>query len=122
MNEKTEKGSKAEDLAAEYLSGKGYKVLERNWRSGHREIDIIAESQNRLVIVEVKARSDKNAETPAELLSRQKMRFLADAAEDYIFKKNILMETRFDMISIIFSKNERKIEHIESVFIPGVNW
>ena len=50
-------GKNGEDLAVEYLVNKGYKILERNWRSGHKEIDIIAMDGDTLVVVEVKCRS-----------------------------------------------------------------
>ncbi len=50
------------------------------------------------------------------------MRNIVDAAEAYIFKYNMNMEVRFDLIAVIFSREGPRIEHIESAFIPGVNW
>ena len=78
MAEHNEKGSKAEEIVASYLSEQKMQVLERNWRFGHKEIDIICMDGDKLAIVEVKARSIKNAETRDELLSRQKMRNIVD--------------------------------------------
>ena len=56
MAKHNELGKKGEEIAAQYLSEKGYEILERNWRNRHKEIDIIAKDGNELVIVEVKTR------------------------------------------------------------------
>ncbi len=122
MAEHNEQGNKAEIIAADYLSEKKFKIREKNWKFGQKEIDIIAEYQNKLIIVEVKARAESNAEPAGDLLSKKKMRNLVDAAEAYIFKEDLMLETRFDMIYIVFGPQEYKIQHIEEVFMPGVNW
>ena len=122
MAEHNQKGTKAEDSAIDYLTENHYQILERNWKSGPREIDIIAKKDNKLIIVEVKARSEKNAESVDDLLSKGKMRNLVNAAEDYIFRNNSMLETRFDLISIVFGKRGKEINHIKGAFTPGVNW
>ena len=122
MAEHNEQGNKAEIIAADYLSEKKFKIREKNWKFGQKEIDIIAEYQNKLIIVEVKARAESNAETAGDLLNKKKMSNLVDAAEAYIFKEDLMLETRFDMIYIVFGPQEYKIQHIEEVFMPGVNW
>ena len=122
MAEHNEKGSKAEDIIAKYLSEQNMKILERNWRFGHKEIDIISMDGDKLAIVEVKARSIKNAETPSDLLSNQKMRHLVDAAEEYIIKNNIDYEVRFDFALVLFGPEGYTIDYVKEAFIPGVNW
>ena len=122
MAEHNEKGTKAEKIAANYLSDHQFKILERNWKFGQKEIDIIAQDKNQIVFVEVKARSKSNAEPAGDLLSRQKMRNIVDAAEAFIYKKNIMLESRFDMVYIVFGPEGHIIDHIKEVIIPGANW
>ena len=49
-------GIQGEDIAIQHLRTKGYDILDKNWRSGHKEIDIIARKDDTIVFVEVKAR------------------------------------------------------------------
>jgi putative endonuclease len=121
MAEHNESGSLAEQLASEYLANSGYGIIHRNWRYLHKEIDIVAEKNNTLVIVEVKSRFGKEV-TADELLSMQKLKHVVDAAEAYIQKFGIDLETRFDIIIITFGEGKNDIEHIENAFVPGVNW
>ena len=102
MAKHNELGKKGEDIAAQYLSEKGYEILERNWRNRHKEIDIIAKDGNELVIVEVKARrSDEHGE-PDLAVTRPKQTRLIYAANAYIFQNKLDINTRFDIISIVF--------------------
>ncbi len=121
MASHNESGSRAEQLAAKYLADAGYGIIHRNWHYLHKEIDIIAEINNTLVIVEVKSRMNKNVTTD-ELISNRKLRNIVDATESYINKYKIEKKTRFDIIIISFSEGKNEIEHIEDAFIPGVNW
>jgi putative endonuclease len=122
MAEHNDIGRQAEDLSAEYLIAKGFKILHRNWRYFHKEIDIIAEKDNQLVIIEVKSRFSAGRVTADDLLSSGKQRFIVDAAEAYINKFQIEKETRFDLVIITFSGEGPAVEHIDNAFIPGVNW
>ena len=117
-----ETGKKAEELSREFLVNKGYKILETNWRFYQKEIDIIAEYNNQLVVVEVKSAMERYYNNASDLLSHRKMHHIVDAAEAYIIRKNIGMEVRFDLVVVIFSREGTKIEHIEGAIIPGVNW
>jgi len=113
-------GNIGETLAVEYLQGKEYCIIEQNWRNHHQEIDIIATKGNELVIVEVKCRTgDAPLVEPYTAVNRNKQDLLIKAANAYIKKKNINMETRFDIISITIGK-ETNIEHIENAFYPRV--
>ena len=111
-------GKQGEELAVQYLIGKGYEILERNWRNIHKEIDVIAKDGECLVIVEVKTRQTDEYGDPDIAVTRKKQRMLITAANAYISKYNMDAETRFDIISIIFKDGEPVIEHIEDAFLP----
>lgn len=113
-----ELGKLGEDLAVQYLTDKGYEILERNWRNIHKEIDIIAKDGDDLVIVEVKARQTDEYGEPDIAVTKRKQRMLIAAANAYILKNNLDMSTRFDIISIVFRDGEPVIEHIEDAFLP----
>jgi putative endonuclease len=118
METTKEIGTKGEELAADYLRSKGYKILTTNWFFKHKELDIVATFDNILVIVEVKTRATSFFENPQDSIDRKKQRFIIDAANSYIFKNGITMETRFDIIAILFKGEKYSIEHIEDAFYP----
>ena len=95
-------GKLGEELAVNYLIGKGYEILERNWRNIHKEIDIIAKDGTDLVIVEVKTRQTDEYGNPDVAVTKKKQRMLIAAANAYITRNNLDIETRFDIISIVF--------------------
>lgn len=111
-------GKLGEELAVNYLVGKGYQILERNWHNIHKEIDIVAKDGKFLVIVEVKARQTDEYGAPDIAVTKKKQQMLIAAANAYIFKKRLDVETRFDIISIVFKDGEPFIEHIEDAFLP----
>ena len=113
-----ELGKLGEDLAVQYLTDKGYEILERNWHNIHKEIDIIAKDGDDLVIVEVKARQTDEYGEPDIAVTKRKQRMLIAAANAYITRKGLDVETRFDIISIIFKDGESVIDHIEDAFLP----
>ncbi len=117
-----DRGREAEDLAAEHLVSGGFQILHRNWRHYHKEIDIIAEKNGELIIVEVKSTFGVGRVTADELMSNGKMRFIVDAAEAYINRFKVEKETRFDLVIVTFSGEGISLEHIEGAFTPGVNW
>ena len=112
-------GKLGEAFAAEYLIKKGYQILERNWRSGHKEIDLIALENNTLVITEVKTRKSDEFGDPEIAVGRDKQQMLIRAAEAYVRYKHLDVDIRFDIISIVITDGEPMIEHIEDAFIPG---
>ncbi len=111
-------GKLGEELAVDYLTGKGYKILERNWHNIHKEIDIIAKDGKFLVVVEVKTRQTDEYGDPDIAVTKKKQRMLIAAANAYIFKNQLDVETRFDIISIVFKDGEPVIEHVEDAFLP----
>jgi len=118
MAKHNELGRLGEELAAQYLLGKGYEVLERNWRNKHKEIDIIAKNGEELVIVEVKTRQNDDYGEPDLAVTKAKQTKLIYAANAYIFDHSLDCNTRFDIISIVFKEGEPIIDHIVDAFLP----
>ncbi len=104
-----------ENLAAAYLREKGYVILERDWRSGHRDIDIIAHKDNTIVFVEVKTRSSRDFLDPITAVNIQKQYNLLRAINHYLQYKRINSTYRFDVIIIVGKPDclSPEIEHIE---------
>ena len=117
MYDSHELGKRGENLAVEYLIKLGYQILERNWRSGHKEIDIIAMKGDTLVAVEVKTRKSNTFGEPDIAVGVMKQRMLAWAADAYVRYRNLDVEVRFDVISIIINEQGEHLEHIEDAFI-----
>ena len=117
MNNNQDFGKLGEDLAVNYLVNKGYRILERNWRSGHKEIDIIALDGDTLVAVEVKTRKSNTYGEPDIAVGVMKQRMLIWAADAYVRFKNLDVDVRFDIISIVITDTGEHIEHIEDAFI-----
>lgn len=115
-------GQHCEFMARTYLEQQGYLILETNWRSGHKEIDIIAKEGETLVIVEVKARKNEDFIFAEDAVDEKKMRNLIRAANNYILMKELDCETRFDIITLILDNNgEYKLNHIKDAFLPIIN-
>lgn len=116
MAEHNDLGNEGEELAREYLLNKGYRIRHFNWRFNKLELDIVAEKDGLLVVVEVKTRSTDTFEHPQEAITNRKIKNIVQAAEEYIFRFNWQGETRFDVISVIPRGSEYVIEHIEDAF------
>ena len=113
-------GQKGEDKAASYLLDQGYRLVARNYRFGHKEIDIIAWDDKVLVIVEVRTRDSDYHEHPRNSLTHAKINAIVHAAEAYIMQNELDCETRFDLICWLPKKNEEawEMEHIVEAFHP----
>lgn len=118
MAEHNELGKSGEQLAVDHLKQKGYTILETNWRSGKFEIDIIAQTDKQLIIAEVKTRTSNFLMEPEAAVTKDKRRMLIRAADIYVQRKNIELEVRFDIISIVIAKEQFKLNHIEDAFYP----
>jgi putative endonuclease len=119
MAEHNEKGTKGEELAATFLKENGYTVLETNWRFKNLEADIIAVANGVMVVAEVKTRTTNFFGEPETFVNKQKQANLRRAANAYIQDKQLDLEVRFDIISVILGKNEEqvKINHIPDAFL-----
>ncbi len=117
MAEHNDIGRWGEDIAADYLQRKGYQIIERDWKSGHRDLDIIAIDGDMVVFVEVKTRSNRLFTDPVEAIGYQKIRNLQQAANHYVKYRRINNDIRFDIISVVGTPGtEPEIDHIEDAF------
>lgn len=107
-----------EEIAANYLKKKGYKIIERNFRKGYGEIDIISTFNNILVFVEVKTRTTSLFGGALETIAYHKLKSLVKTAQFYkLTHKNLPESLRIDAILIDLDSNNKvsKIEHIEDI-------
>jgi putative endonuclease len=111
-------GKRGESLAQQYLAEKGYRILCTNWRHEKDEVDIIAMDGEELVFVEVKTRSTNYYGEPEEDVGPGKESYLIRAAEAYLEKHGLNIDSRFDIIAIILNPSEKEIFHIEDAFYP----
>lgn len=118
MASHNELGIKGEDIAARYLEDAGYTILERNWRSGHKEIDLVARKEDQLIIIEVKTRSGTGFGDPEDAVTDKKIRRIVSAADAYLRHGNLELPVRFDIITIIDNNGHTDIRHIEEAFFP----
>ena len=121
MAEHNDLGKWGEDEAALYLEDQGYSILERDWKIGRRDLDILAVSPDgdTLVVVEVKTRTNDDYQKPEEAVGRSKMRNLAIAANAYVKECHIDKNLRFDIISVIgMGRQVLSIEHLKDAFNP----
>lgn len=117
MAEHNDFGKEAEDLAVSFLEERNYKILLRNYRYLKAEIDIIAEYENQIIIVEVKARSSDIFIEPQEAVNKNKIKLLTLATNHFLEENDIDLEVRFDIISIVSLPNQEvKINHIQDAF------
>lgn len=108
-------GLEGEKISFDFLSSLGYLILETNWRYLKGEIDIICQSNDVIVIVEVKTRTTSKFGNPEEAVSESKQKLLMATAEAYLEEKDIDNELRFDVVSIILTP-ELTINHIIDAF------
>lgn len=122
MLENTIIGSEGENVAAEYLKKKGYAIRHNRWHCGHLELDIVAEKDGMLVVVEVKTRSTSIYGNPECAVNDKKIRRIVNATDGYIKYFTLDLPVRFDIISIIRDKKTglMTIEHIEDAFMSPV--
>lgn len=113
-------GTQGEDIAIDFLRRKGYIILDRNWRSGHKEIDIVARKDDTVVFVEVKARANAFYGNPEDAVTRRKMHLLVLAADAYLRYNAIDLEVRFDVVTITGTSEKPYIRHYEHAFRPGI--
>ncbi len=111
-------GRLGEEMAVEYLREKGYGVLERNWKLGDLEVDIIARVGETIVLVEVKTRSSDWMQRPEEAVDRRRRDRLCRAANAYVKGKRWNGDVRIDIIAIILNESRREINHIEGAVHP----
>ena len=132
-----ELGKEGELLAANHLQSEGYVIRHRNWRCGHKELDIVAEKDGTLVFVEVKTRKDVLFGLPEDAVTNGKIRRIVSSADAYLRKYAIDLPVRFDLITIVTGEGAEilkekmkfpikvtgenglpRLRHIEDAFYP----
>ena len=116
MAQHNELGKKGEQLAIDYLVEKGYTILDKNWRFQKAEIDIIAQKENTLAVVEVKTRSSDYFGNPQDFVNPKKIQLSVSAINEYVISKDLDVDVRFDIIAIVLSSKTPSIDHIENAF------
>lgn len=115
-----EYGKWGEQQAVEYLLRKGYTVCHRDWKLGHRDLDIVALTPDgdTLAFIEVKTRRNTDYAQPEESVDWRKKRSLVVAANAYVQRYQVNCQLRFDIITIVGSGADLQIEHLENAFVP----
>ncbi|UZO81938.1 YraN family protein [Aquimarina sp. ERC-38] len=116
MAEHYDLGKEGEKLARDYLVKKGYAILEINYRHLKAEVDIIARKGDILVAVEVKTRSTADFGNPQDFVKPKQIQRLVKAVNHYVHLKDLDVEVRFDIVSIIKNRLGTRIEHLEDAF------
>ncbi len=121
-NHRRELGRQGEDIACEWLRQHGHAILERNWRSGHLEIDIITFDAEGIHFVEVKTRKESIQAPPQDNVNALKQKRLSKAAGAFLNMTKSLpfgdMECFFDVIAVTFHGSAYEIEWIPQAYIP----
>lgn len=116
MAEHNELGKLGEELAENFLIKNGYIILETNWIFQKAEIDIIAQKENTLAIIEVKTRSSLDFGLPQDFVKPKKVQLLVKAVNEYVISRDLDVTIRFDIIAINKDGKEFNISHIEDAF------
>jgi putative endonuclease len=116
MAEHNELGKIGEELAVDFLKEKGYEILEMNWTFQKAEVDIIAQKENILAVVEVKTRSSIDFGSPQDFVKPKKIKLLVKAVNEYVVSNDLDVEVRFDIIAIHAKGKAFEIEHLEEAF------
>jgi putative endonuclease len=116
MADHNELGKLGEELSVAFLQKNGYDILETNWIFQKAEIDIIAQKDNILAVVEVKTRSSIDFGLPQDFVKPKKIQLLVKAINEYVVSNNLDLEVRFDIIAIHKNGKTFNIEHLEDAF------
>jgi putative endonuclease len=116
MAEHNDLGNLGETLAVEFLQKNGYTILATNWTFQKAEVDIIAQKDAILAVVEVKTRSSIDFGLPQDFVKPKKIQLLVKAINEYVITNDLEVDVRFDIIAIHKEGQQFKIEHLEDAF------
>jgi putative endonuclease len=118
MKAKDELGRRGEQLATDYLAGRGYTILERNWRCAQGEIDVVAETAGVTVFVEVKTRSGLRYGHPFEAITVAKLARLKRLSAAWCEASGGgRRQIRIDVIAVVAPlRDPATVEHLEGIF------
>lgn len=110
-------GQAGEAIAARFLASKGFTIIERNWRFGHLELDLVCRQEDCLVFVEVKTRRRLNFGGPLGAIGKNKKNRLARAAQAWLLAHKAWEKPcRFDVVCLVKSGNFFRPEHYPNAF------
>lgn len=122
MKGRGEFGRRGEDEACMYLVSQGHTILERNWRCGHLEIDVITLAGDGIHFVEVKSRVAPVQGEPQDAVTAAKQQHIASAARRYLSKKSPVLgndlEVLFDVAAVTYDGDNVEINYFPSAFVP----
>ena len=105
-----------EEIACKFLKGKGYSIVEKNFRKGFGELDIVAIYKNTLIFAEVKTRTTTLFGGAKEAITSYKLSKLIKTAKYYKMTHSNLPEAmRIDAVLISLKGKDREIVHIENI-------
>ncbi|MBR6423328.1 MAG: YraN family protein [Bacteroidales bacterium] len=113
-----ETGRLGEEAALAWLERRGFRLLARNWRSGHKEVDLVMESERAVHIIEVKTLTPPLLEQPFEKVDPAKQRRLVNAARRFLTELHADCEVQFDIVSVVLDGDETRVEYIPEAFYP----
>lgn len=116
MAEHNDLGKLGEEMAVEFLQKNGYEILETNWTFQKAEVDIIAQKETVLAVIEVKTRSSIDFGLPQDFVKPKKIQLLVKAINEYVISNDLDLSVRFDIIAIQKEANLFKIEHLVDAF------
>ena len=116
MGKHNELGQLGENIAAEFLQANEYQILERNFRYNRYEVDILAEKNGILAVIEVKTRSSVAFGLPQEFVKPKQIGKLVEVVDHFIQSRNLELDVRFDIIAISKIGNRYEVEHLKEAF------
>ena len=112
-------GKTGEDIACDFLLSRGHRILDRNWRAGHLELDIVSEAPDGVHFVEVKARTAPVTTLLSDQVNLLKQKRICAAAGQYLNQNHIPgREVFFDIVSVLFEGEETKVRYFPQAWIP----
>ena len=112
-------GEAGKQMACDFLQSQGHQILDRNWRSGHLELDIISEAPDGVHFVEVKARTAPVTTSVSDQVNKVKQKRISAAAGQYLNKKQMEgKEVFFDIVSVLFDGEEAVVRYFPQAWIP----
>jgi putative endonuclease len=112
MKAKDALGARGESLACDHLLGRGYTIIDRNWRCDVGEIDIVARTSTTLIVCEVKTRSSLRHGDPVEAVSARKLKRLRRLALRWLDEHSIYAPSiRIDVIGILLRRDGTVVLH-----------
>ncbi|MCC7197110.1 YraN family protein [Candidatus Peregrinibacteria bacterium] len=111
------RGHESEKIAAYFLTNKGYRLIQKNFRIPGGEIDLIMQKDGILTFVEVKSRAQSHFGTALESITRQKKRLLLRAAATYLIKNKVQIPWQIHVVTIQYQPgNKAHITHYKNIF------